>query len=372
MRLPSILLQIPAPAPGRNLLLILVPVVLGLIAVYLLLPRPRGTRPLWGTLSAGIAILLAGWLLVRSGSGWVETVLFYALSAIAVLAGGLLITLRNPVRAALSFALVVLSTCGLFLLQAAPFLMAATIIIYAGAIVVTFLFVIMLAQQVGTSDADQRSREPFLSSLAGFVLLGAMLCMLHLTYSTERFDALLARAKVATESPTLEEMRNTLGSGNDFFDALHREAQHAHIAPDKTKAFEDSLSALEENWNPPSWDADKMRSALRKLYEEGVAIRNSYGNLQPPRESSFLPPGIDNKKQPLELSTYGRLHSDQPSTQPLRDARGRSVLPAENVAYLGRTLFSDYLLAVELGGTLLLVATVGAIAIAGRRPEGLR
>jgi NADH:ubiquinone oxidoreductase subunit 6 (subunit J) len=272
----------------------------------------------------------------------------------------------------LSFALVVLSTCGLFLLQAAPFLMAATIIIYAGAIVVTFLFVIMLAQQVGTSDADQRSREPFLSSLAGFVLLGAMLCMLHLTYSTERFDALLARAKVATESPTLEEMRNTLGSGNDFFDALHREAQHAHIAPDKTKAFEDSLSALEENWNPPSWDADKMRSALRKLYEEGVAIRNSYGNLQPPRESSFLPPGIDNKKQPLELSTYGRLHSDQPSTQPLRDARGRSVLPAENVAYLGRTLFSDYLLAVELGGTLLLVATVGAIAIAGRRPEGLR
>ena len=41
------------------------------------------------------------------------------------------------------------STCGLFLLQAAPFLMAATIIIYAGAIVVTFLFVIMLAQQEG-------------------------------------------------------------------------------------------------------------------------------------------------------------------------------------------------------------------------------
>ena len=78
-------------------------------------------------------------------------------------------------RAALSFALVVLSTCGLFLLLAAPFLMAATIIIYAGAIIVTFLFVIMLAQQAGLSDADQRSREPFLACVAGFVLLGAML-----------------------------------------------------------------------------------------------------------------------------------------------------------------------------------------------------
>jgi len=49
---------------------------------------------------------------------------------------------------------------------------------------------------------------------------------------------------------------------------------------------------------------------------------------------------------------------------------GKPALPAENTAYLGRTLFSDYLLAVELGGTLLLVATIGAIAIAGRRPEG--
>ena len=69
----------------------------------------------------------------------------------------MLITQQNPARAALSFALVVLSTCGLFLLLAAPFLMAATIIVYAGAIVVTFLFVIMLAPADGLSDADARS-----------------------------------------------------------------------------------------------------------------------------------------------------------------------------------------------------------------------
>ena len=54
---------------------------------------------------------------------------------------------------------------------------------------------------------------------------------------------------------------------------------------------------------------------------------------------------------------------------------GRSC-PAENSAYLGRSLFTDYLLPVELGGTLLLVATVGAIAIAdagsGPRRAGQR
>src|SRR5205807_5925747 len=120
-------------------------------------PRPRGSRPLWGAACAGVALFLAGCLLIRSGTVVAENVLFYCFSAIAIVSGGLLITQRNPVHAALSFALVVLSTCGLFLLQAAPFLMAATTIVYAGAIVVTFLFVIMLAQQTGWSDADWRS-----------------------------------------------------------------------------------------------------------------------------------------------------------------------------------------------------------------------
>ena len=83
-----------------------------------------------------------------------------------------MITNRNPVYAALWFALVTLSTCGLFLLQSAPFLAAATIIVYAGAIVVTFLFVIMLAQQSGATVYDQRSRQPLLATVAAFVLLG--------------------------------------------------------------------------------------------------------------------------------------------------------------------------------------------------------
>ena len=41
-------------------------------------------------------------------------------------------------------------------------------------------------------------------------------------------------------------------------------------------------------------------------------------------------------------------------------------LPAGNVVALGRTLFSDYLLGIEMAGTLLLVATIGAIAITHR------
>ena len=125
---------------------ILLTSVLGILGVYLLLPRARPYPTLWGAAASGLALILAGSTLMRSGMTAPENLLFYCFSAIAVVSGTLLITQRNPVHAALSFAMVVLSTCGLFLLQAAPFLMAATIIVYAGAIVVTFLFVIILAQ----------------------------------------------------------------------------------------------------------------------------------------------------------------------------------------------------------------------------------
>ena len=44
--------------------------------------------------------------------------------------------------------------------------------------------------------------------------------------------------------------------------------------------------------------------------------------------------------------------------------------PIDTMHGLGRSLFTDYLFAVELAGTLLLIAVIGAIAVAPRRPEG--
>lgn len=105
----------------------------GFAAVYLLLPRPRRLPVWWGVAAGLVALVLTGCLLFRPAGLWPEMALFYIFSAVAIVSGVMLIAQTNPARAALSFALVVLSTCGLFLLQAAPFLMAATAIIYAGA-----------------------------------------------------------------------------------------------------------------------------------------------------------------------------------------------------------------------------------------------
>ncbi len=326
----------------RDILTIGLPVLLGLVAVYLLLPRPQRYRPLWGAAAAGLALLLAGTLWTARTGAAVESVLFYTFSAIAVAAGGMLVTQRNPVYAALSFALVVLSTCGLFLLQAAPFLMAATIIIYAGAIIVTFLFVIMLAQQAGLSDADSRSREPLLSCVAGFVLLGALLVVLQQAYQgkpsvlnappleASDFTSLLKRMEEAGQQKTVPEIAEALGDEEgQFFKEFRRTLEAARSTP-ATRNLVDRLREIESNWWnvwKPGAQADAMKSGLGLLRLE---------------------------------------------VKHVLDERGQSRLPAENVAHLGKVLFSEYLLAVELAGLLLLVAAIGAIAITGRRAEELR
>ena len=60
---------------------------------------------------------------------------------------------------AIWFALTLVGTAGIFMLQGAQFLGVATIVVYAGAILVTFLFVLMLAQPGGDAFYDRVSWE---------------------------------------------------------------------------------------------------------------------------------------------------------------------------------------------------------------------
>src|SRR5207302_7605441 len=118
------------------------------------------------------------------------------------------------------------------------FLMTATIIIYAGAIIVTFLFVIMLARQTGISDADARSREPLLSCVAGFVLLAAILSVLHSTYDTTELDDLLAIAERARQPSVAEAMQNALRDKRElreFLDRFNRVAEREASSSDTSR-----------------------------------------------------------------------------------------------------------------------------------------
>ena len=74
----------------------------------------------------------------------VETLMFYLLSAMAVLAALQVITSRNPVHAALFLVLTFFSMAGVWLLLEAEFLALTLILVYVGAVMVLFLFVVMM------------------------------------------------------------------------------------------------------------------------------------------------------------------------------------------------------------------------------------
>ena len=73
-----------------------------------------------------------------------KTFVFYFLSVILVYAGLRVVTLRNPVHAALHLVLAFVSASGVWILLQAEFLAIALVLVYVGAVMVLFLFVVMM------------------------------------------------------------------------------------------------------------------------------------------------------------------------------------------------------------------------------------
>lgn len=148
---------------------------LGGAGVYLLLPKTGRPKTMaGGVVGVSALALLLTLLAARVVPADEGTVWFYLFAAIAVVAGTRVITHPRPIFSALYFVLVVVAVAALLVLQGAEFLAVALIIIYAGAIIVTYLFVIMLAQESEPPTYDRWAREPFLAVLCGFVLMAAV------------------------------------------------------------------------------------------------------------------------------------------------------------------------------------------------------
>jgi NADH-quinone oxidoreductase subunit J len=73
-----------------------------------------------------------------------EQFVFYAFSAILVLSAGMVITVRNPVHSALFLVLAFFASAALWVLLEAEFLAITLVLVYVGAVMVLFLFVVMM------------------------------------------------------------------------------------------------------------------------------------------------------------------------------------------------------------------------------------
>ncbi|MEM6391821.1 MAG: NADH-quinone oxidoreductase subunit J [Planctomycetota bacterium] len=191
--------------------------VSGAIALWLLMPRGRAL-PWWRSgLAAmiGVGALGAAWVAVgvrwwgevdrvASDIGLLGAGYYYVFSGVAILSAVRVITHTKPVYSALWFVMVVVASSGLLVSLAAEFMAFAMLIIYGGAILVTYMFVIMLASQSSPEDVieeqpeyDRASTEPVWAVVAGFVLLAALLSV--------GFDAPTANVKASAEEQEMSD-----------------------------------------------------------------------------------------------------------------------------------------------------------------------
>jgi NADH:ubiquinone oxidoreductase subunit 6 (subunit J) len=291
----------------------------------------------------------------------VGRILFWLFAAGAVGFAAVFVTQRNPARGAIAFAFVIVSVCGLFLTLAAPFLMAATVIIYAGAIIVTFLFVLMLSHVQGPSGENDRAREPLLGSLAGFAFLGLVLLAQQqaaadpaapLPARAMTFEdraALLAAAErleavngVTTKDELAGLTRFVREKIEAVVDPLPAETRGGAPVPERLAVLKDPRSKATAR------QAEKVRDRARRAFN---VVENRL----------LAKPELTEAEVRFAARPLGGLRDD------VVLLAGQGELPARNVSAVGYALYADHLLAVEMAGTLLLVATIGAVAIAGRK-----
>src|SRR5512140_2178243 len=100
-----------------------------------------------------------------------DQIVFYLFAAIAVLAALGVIALRNPVHSALCLAVVFVSLAAMYILLNAPFIAAAQVMVYAGAILILFLFVIMLLSPEIESGTGPLKSQRALAGVFGALLV---------------------------------------------------------------------------------------------------------------------------------------------------------------------------------------------------------
>lgn len=126
-----------------------------------------------------------------------EQFIFYLLAAIAVVSGLMMVSVKNPVKAALWLVLAFVATAGVWLTAEAEFLGLVLILVYVGAVMVLFLFVVMMLDINLAQLKEGFTRYLPLGVLAALAIFGLM----YMVLGPERFglEQYAAPAKAAAD-----------------------------------------------------------------------------------------------------------------------------------------------------------------------------
>lgn len=309
-------------------------VALGAVGVALALPR-KGLNPqvlggLLASIAGGLVILLLGIRAVSAVGVEALPNLFFYVFAVVALGGSLrVITHPRPVYAALYFILTILASSGMYVILSAEFLAFALVIVYAGAILITYLFVIMLATQAPTEDQldvladyDTISREPIAASAAGFLLLALLTTML---FSGVR--GLPAPGHPGTSDALLADLPGRVES------ALRR-----------GELFTEPARSASSESEP------RTRTLMRPLIEPEERIAKRPDGR----------PWIDTERRIVVVEKAGGAQ---------REVAWPADLDARNVEGVGFNLLRDHPGTIEIAGVILLMAMLGAVVLARKQVQ---
>ena len=234
-----------------------------------------------------------------------------------------LVTHTRPVLAALYFILVVVATAGMFLLLGAEFMAFSLIIVYAGAILITYKFVLMLAQQspvAGVGDAwyDRMPREPVSAVVIGFILLATL------------GDALLSPA--AKESRAEVSIQSAESGSDDAF---------ARLVGMPKLLRETAAEAFAAKWEAARADLPGNENVGEAPAIESVEV-------------------VGNAPRTVRLALAG----GGSETVAIPD----EMLP-DNARQVGVDLVSRFPAGLEIAGVVLLMALFGAVILARKQIE---
>ncbi len=135
---------------------------------------------------------------------------FYGLAAIMIIGGILVITRKNAVHSALALITTLLAQAALYLMLYAPFVAGVQIILYAGGIMVLFLFVIMLIS-IERAEKERQFNKQWLVGIAAAAALGGLFIAVYTT--TTKGRVLFPEGRVS-----YVDMQNTQSIANLLFD----------------------------------------------------------------------------------------------------------------------------------------------------------
>ncbi|MGQ9563545.1 MAG: NADH-quinone oxidoreductase subunit J family protein [Thermogutta sp.] len=122
----------------------------------------------WVMLGVGLAMIAA---LIPPVGSLLARLVITLMAIVTVASAAAMVTTRRPLSAALWFGMAVLGTAGMLLYNGSQFAAMAIIVIYIGAILVMFLFLLMLDNPKGIASFDRESWEPLTAAIVGALLI---------------------------------------------------------------------------------------------------------------------------------------------------------------------------------------------------------